>query len=268
MLEAARFGPVVRFRMTRTILGRPTLWVNAFWVDGLLIDAGSGHTFRELMDALSRERLPITQVVNTHSHEDHIAANHVLHHRLGLVPRVHHLGLQALREPLTRRQMPFYRRLIWGVARPSPAGPLDTLVETERYRFRVIHTPGHAPDHVALYEEQQGWLFSGDLLVSPRLVMLRAEEEPLLLLESMRQVAALPVGKLFCAHAFPVYESTAPLAEKVRRWVHLREQALDLAARGADVPQIVRQLLGPSPVIERFTLGDFHRRHLIEGLMR
>lgn len=69
------------------------LWVHAFLVDGLLIDAGPPHCVAELLNALAAER--IDQMVLTHHHEDHVGA---------------------------------------------------ALL-------------GHAPDHVALWEPDQGWLF-------------------------------------------------------------------------------------------------------------
>lgn len=37
---------------------------------------------------------------------------------------------------------------------------------TDRYRFAVLHTPGHSNDHICLLEPDEGWLFSGDLFLS------------------------------------------------------------------------------------------------------
>ena len=51
---------------------------------------------------------------------------------------------------------------------------MDEWLETPRFRFRVIHTPGHSADHIALYEPNRRWLFSGDLYLAPRLRYLRA----------------------------------------------------------------------------------------------
>lgn len=36
------------------------------------------------------------------------------------------------------------------------------LIDVGAYRFRCISTPGHAPDHMCLYEPRHGILFSGD----------------------------------------------------------------------------------------------------------
>ena len=39
---------------------------------------------------------------------------------------------------------------------PSRGQPIGEWVETDRYRFQVIHTPGHSPDHICLFEPEQG----------------------------------------------------------------------------------------------------------------
>ena len=40
--------------------------------------------------------------------------------------------------------------------------------------FTVIHTPGHAEDHVCFWEAQTGWLFAGDMVVAGTTVMIPA----------------------------------------------------------------------------------------------
>jgi glyoxylase-like metal-dependent hydrolase (beta-lactamase superfamily II) len=50
-------------------------------------------------------------------------------------------------------------------------GPYDRVVsdsdevEAGEFKFRVIATPGHAPDHMCLHAEEQRWLFAGDHLL-------------------------------------------------------------------------------------------------------
>ncbi|MFZ5824780.1 MAG: MBL fold metallo-hydrolase [Bacillota bacterium] len=266
MYEVARFGPVVRIRMSRAFLGRPTLWVHAFWVDGLLIDSGCHHTVPDLAAALHQEGLTVEQVVSTHSHEDHVGANAYIRHRFGVMPRAHPLALDRLARPETWREMDLYRQFFWGLVEGCPAEPLGEAVETDRYRFRVLHTPGHSKDHIALFEEQ-GWLFSGDLLISPRLQHVRREENPLLLLDSMRQVAALPVRQLFCSHAYRVHDSAQPLAEKVAYWEKLQSDGRALAREGLSVRAITRRLLPARGLIELLTRGDFSRINLMRGLL-
>jgi glyoxylase-like metal-dependent hydrolase (beta-lactamase superfamily II) len=56
--------------------GSSVYWVAAYLVDGLMIDTGCGYTAEGLITFL-HER-PVRPVVNTHFHEDHIGANHLL----------------------------------------------------------------------------------------------------------------------------------------------------------------------------------------------
>jgi glyoxylase-like metal-dependent hydrolase (beta-lactamase superfamily II) len=242
--------------------------VHAFWIDGLLIDSGCQHTLPDLMAALEGEGLTVEQLVNTHSHEDHVAGNAWLRSRFGVTPRAHPLALAPMVTPLTRREMHLYRRFFWGLIKEGcPGEPIGEVVETDRYRFRVLYTPGHSPDHVALYEEQQGWLFSGDTLISPRLRTVRVGEEPLRLLDSLRQMAALPLRQLFCSHAWRVHDSARPLHEKIAYWEQLRAQAQALAQQGLSVQAITRRLLPDGGWIEPISRGDYARINLIRGLL-
>ncbi len=254
--------------MCRPILGRPTLWVHAFWIDGLLIDSGCRHTVPDLMKALDREGLTVEQLVNTHSHEDHVAGNAAIAQRYGVTPRAHPLALPRLATPETRTEMHFYRRLIWGLVGDSVAGEaLGAVVETDRYRFAVHFTPGHAPDHIALHEEREGWLFSGDLMISPRLTVVRPTEDPPVLLESMRHLAGLPVRRLFCSHAYRVSDSAGPLIMKIAFWEQLQKEARELHRQGLSPSTIARRLLPGGGLIEPFSRGDYARKHLIRGLL-
>lgn len=255
--------------MSRALLGRPVMWVHAFWIDGLLIDSGCHHTLPDLMAAIRQEGLTVEQLVNTHSHEDHVGANGWLHRRFGVRPQAHPLALERLARRHTPYEIQFYRRAVWGLVKEgSPGLPLGEKVQTDRYRFRVYHTPGHAPDHVTLFAEQEGWLFTGDLLVSTRIRLIRPEEDPLLTLDSLHRMAALPVRQLFCSHAYRVADSAQPLLEKAAYWEQLRDQAWSLSREGESLTAITRRLLPGFSPIELISWGDFARGHLIRGLLK
>ena len=66
-------GEVIRLRVARKLVGRSAYFTAAYWVDGLLVDTGCAHTARQLSQAVKDWH--VTQIVNTHSHEDHIGAN-------------------------------------------------------------------------------------------------------------------------------------------------------------------------------------------------
>src|SRR5512141_464247 len=174
MLKTSTFGDVTRFDLARTFGGRGLYWTTAYYVDGMQIDTGCAHAAREMVQALKGR--PLLRIFNTHSHEDHIGGNGLLQHQHpGLEILVHPLAVPVLADPRGRQPLHPYRKLFWGWPRRSVACPVDepASIQTGKYRFELLFTPGHAPDHLCLYEPDQGWLFTGDLFVGGRERALR-----------------------------------------------------------------------------------------------
>lgn len=48
----------------------------------------------------------------------------------------------------------------------------------------------------------------------------------------------------------------------------MKHEALRLCRQGAEIESVTRQLAGPRLPIEWFSLGDYNRRNLIEGLIK
>ncbi|HLO04260.1 MAG TPA: MBL fold metallo-hydrolase [Symbiobacteriaceae bacterium] len=260
---------MIRFRFQRSFFGLKRLYVHAFWVDGMLIDTGCAKSGPALLAALEREGCRPEQLVNTHTHEDHIGANRLIGERYGLTPQVHPLGLQGLAQPEPARQVHLYRLATWGAAPAGPLGaPLGDEIRTDRYRFQVRHTPGHAHDHVALYEPDQGWLFTGDLVLGAKILRCRPHEEPHQILHSLKSLASLPVSQIFCSHNWRVWDSSEILATRIAHWEGLAREAQRLQGEGIPEAAMMERLLGPFDPIELLSGGDFHRRHLLRGLLR
>src|SRR2546430_5635153 len=159
--------------MARTVLGRAIYWTGVYLIDGLLVDSGPPNLAHDVRRLVSN--LAVRQCVTTHHHEDHSGNHGLLAAELRITPLAHAIGVSRLAVADTHPQL--YRRVAWGARPPVPAASLGEGLETSRFRFRVIHTPGHATDHVALFEPERGWLFSGDLYLAPRLRYLRADED-------------------------------------------------------------------------------------------
>jgi len=160
--RVANAPQVVKLRLARTLLGKPFYSTAAYWVDGLLVDTGCAHTAPQFIATLKGWH--VDQLVNTHSHEDHIGANARVQELFGCQILAHRDALPILQDPKLQSLQP-YRRLFWGWPKPSHGVPIDEWVETENHRFQVIDTPGHSPDHVCLFEPDRGWLFSGDAYI-------------------------------------------------------------------------------------------------------
>jgi glyoxylase-like metal-dependent hydrolase (beta-lactamase superfamily II) len=258
-------GRVMRLRLARTLSGRPLYFTAAYWVDGLLIDTGCAHTARQATAALKAWQ--VDQVVNTHSHEDHIGANANVQEAFRCPILAHPLALPILADPRLQPLQP-YRRIFWGWPRPSQGQPIGDQVETERYRFQVIHTPGHSPDHVCLFEPEQGWLFSGDAYIGGEDRALRAGYDILDIIASLKKLAALPVQTIFSGSGSVRANGVQPLLDKIAYLEKLGARIRALHEQGLGLGRIRRQLLGREMPITYITLGHFSGRWLVQSYLR
>jgi glyoxylase-like metal-dependent hydrolase (beta-lactamase superfamily II) len=269
MLKIATYNDVTRFDLARTLAGGGRYWTTAYLVDGLMVDTGCALSAPELAEALSETAL--MGIVNTHSHEDHIGANGCLQRQrdeLGI--HAHPLALPVLADPRGQQPLQPYRRILWGWPEPSQGRPLSDgeVIETNRYCFQVVYTPGHSPDHICLYEPDQGWLFSGDLFVGGQDRALRGGYDVWGIISSLKRIAALPATTLFPSSARVRDNPANELAAKIAHLDKLGEQVLALHRQGRSVNEIVRALLGGPMLIEVITLGHFSRRRLVLSYLK
>lgn len=262
MLRVSRRGPITRVHLARTLLGRPLRTVEAYLVDGLLIDSGPPATASEML-AWCRGR-EIRQVINTHHHEDHAGGDRALHASLG-IPIV--APAEAISTLSNTPRLELYRRLVWGQPGNVDAQPLGDLIETPHYRLEVIPTPGHSVDHACLFERNQGWLFTGDLFIHERATYLRADEDAHQILASLRRVHALRPRLLICSHAGFVEQGSGALERKIHAWEALEKRARALREKGLTLREITDALLGPEGLASHVSRGHFSKRNLIASLL-
>ncbi|WP_313135080.1 MBL fold metallo-hydrolase [Anaerocolumna sp.] len=74
------------------------------------------------------------------------------------------------------------------------------IIDIGGRKIQVLHTPGHSPGHMCFYEENRGYLFTGDLIYIGTLFAYYPSTDPVAYLASVKRVAALPVTKVFPAH--------------------------------------------------------------------
>lgn len=175
--------------------------VNSFLVQGsksaILFDTGLGvANIRKVAEELSSRPL---LVVNSHYHFDHTGGN-----RLFDDIAIHRIGAPLLQQPappgLAEGYMAYTQRMLqaWGpykeaddiyfhlltaerMIRPLPGDfepasyqivptvPTRLLEEGDVLdlggrRLQVMHTPGHSPDCICLFDEENGLLFGGDTI--------------------------------------------------------------------------------------------------------
>jgi len=273
MLEVTQFGDITRLRMGREVGNNTPLlegqqvyyWTAAYLVDGLLIDTGCSYTVEELAQFLEGEHLKFA--INTHFHEDHIAANSVLQKKFGL-------KIYASREsiPLIKKmpKLPQYQEIVWGYPVPTEVDLIPRRLETEHYSFDVIDTPGHCEGHVALIERTEGWCFSGDLYVSPEPKAIWSGEDMAEVTRSMKKLIEYPTDKLtlFTSLGLVVPDGREALQACVRFLEESARRAKELARQGLSIAAIRDELFGRESILASVTEGDVSAENMVRALLR
>lgn len=130
--------------------------------DAILIDAVDDAPL--LLKTAQDAGWTIRMIIATHGHFDHVLASKALKEATG-APFVTHRNSPALLERLPQTGVRFT-----GTPFPEAAVP-DRFIGDQSeeiilgsIRLETLFTPGHAPDHIALFMREQQILFSGDAL--------------------------------------------------------------------------------------------------------
>jgi glyoxylase-like metal-dependent hydrolase (beta-lactamase superfamily II) len=75
----------------------------------------------------------------------------------------------------------------------------DSINLGDRF-IQVLHTPGHSPGHMCFWEEEHGYLFTGDLVYKDTLFAYFPSTDPEAYLNSLERISALPVKHVLPAH--------------------------------------------------------------------
>lgn len=269
MIRTQIHGPVTRIELARTILGRGRYWTVAYLLDSTLIDSGPAHTAEELLQHL--KGTPITQILNTHTHEDHIGANGPLQQQ-PLSPDIllHPAGVPVLANPREEQPLQLYRRIFWGWPEPSYGVGINDgdLIATPDHRLKVLYTPGHSPDHLCLYEPDRGWLFTGDLYVGGQDRALGAEYDIWGILSALKRINRLDIQTLFPGSARIPEDPHLALSTKIEYLEEMGRKVLEFHGRGWSTQAIARKLFGGVTFIELMTAGHFSRANLVRSFLR
>lgn len=263
MITVQDYGEVTQFTMGRLIDGKPVYTMACYYIDGLLIDTGPFHVADEIEGAFAD--YPVELIVNTHHHEDHISNNIVFQQRMSVRKTyAHSLAVPLIENPdLWTARLRAYQHLAWGIPPASQALPIGDSVKTSKYQFKVIHTPGHSPDHICLLEPEQGWLFAGDIFVREKVPTLRSDENVSDLLESLHKLLQYDFSRLFCSSGLVVEDAPEAIRRKIGYWEGLLTQVKELYLKDKTPDEIRELLLGRETVLYGPSEGDFGKINLI-----
>ncbi len=193
----------------------------------LLIDSGMGVVSLRAWVPLVTER-PLLAVAS-HTHFDHLGCHHEFTHRA-----VHRAEAELLASPGRRETLadPYVTDEIFDTLPPAPyrsetyevvPAPATRLLEDGEVidaggrQFEVVHTPGHSPGGIALWEAETGLLFSGDIVYDGELIEDTYHADIDDYAASMRRLLTLPVRVVHGGH-FPSF-SGERLNEIVTAWL-------------------------------------------------
>src|SRR5215472_12808136 len=226
------------------------------WIVGtskrpILLDTGQGVAiYADLLENALKELVGATElerIVLTHAHIDHLGGVRQVTERFG--------EMEVLKMP-------------WE-GHDAPAGEIsaighDAVVKSEGATLRAIHTPGHAPDHLCYYLEEERALFTGDVVLGAGTTVIPDDTGDLgQYMDSLHRLLALDLETIYPAHG-PVIRNPK---EKIREYIAHRElrerQVLDALSEGPlEVMAIVKKIYVDVPEYLHPAAASSVRSHL------
>jgi glyoxylase-like metal-dependent hydrolase (beta-lactamase superfamily II) len=231
--------------------------VSVYLVDDVLVDTGFAGVRSAVLDAVGALR-PRGGVV-THWHEDH-AGNVPALAAAGLPLAMHPECERILRARPTIRP---YRRVVWGWT-PALTAPVAAF---DPAPLQLIRTPGHTPDHQAVWDAERRILVSGDLFLGVKVRVAHAHESPRALVESLRRAAALEPRLLLDAHRGVIRDATSQLRAKIAWTEDTIGEIEALGAKGVGAREIVRRLFGAESFVGWVSWGEYSRTAFVRAVM-
>ena len=177
---------------------------NAYVIDGkYIVDPGDGLT--QLRAALPEPKA----LLLTHGHFDHMLAAEDIQKTSGAMVYIHPADADMLADPALSAYDPGVSQL------RHPVEIAHTAYPEELFGFRVLHTPGHTPGSVCLYNEAEKVLFAGDTLFRAGFGRYDLPGGNVhALLDSLRQLFCLPGD----TRVYPGHGETTTIEDERRRY--------------------------------------------------
>jgi glyoxylase-like metal-dependent hydrolase (beta-lactamase superfamily II) len=157
--------------------------------DAVVVDP-SPNSAHELEALLKEHQKTLIAIWITHSHWDHTADCHALLTHRDIPVMVHRFDAENLIHPGSD-----------GIPSWIPIHPLTSatllndgdILHVGSSSWKVIHTPGHSPGSVCLYNAKEGFLLSGDTLFKGTMGNISfPTSSPYLMGETLLKLSSLP----------------------------------------------------------------------------
>ena len=180
----------------------------------MLVDSGMGVlSLREWVPMVTERPL---DAVASHTHFDHIGCHHEFPCRLchaaeaeilAHANRDNTLAGKYVSDDIFHQLPPEPYQSATYTVKGAPATRIlqdGDIIDLGDRHFEVIHTPGHSPGGIALWEAATGVLISGDIVYDGPLIEGTTDEEAAQYIASMKRLLDLPARVVHGGH-FPSY---------------------------------------------------------------
>jgi ribonuclease/clavin/mitogillin len=267
MIKSKQYGPVRQFTMGRVLDGRLICSMACYYIDGLLIDSGPIHVASELPQAFVGYQ--VDTLVNTHYHEDHIGNNAWFQENKATGPALTSELTVALIDSIEDgvRTLKPYRQRTWGEPLSSQAVIIGSEIKTKNYCFKVLETPGHSPDHISLLESKQGWLFTGDLYLAEKVRSIHMDEDPNLILRSLKKLLNYEFKTLYCSSGRVLENARQAIQAKINYWEEKSRNVRFLHEQGLSSEEIRDKLFGSESHLYEVSECELGKIHLVNAFI-
>ncbi|MFO7815743.1 MAG: MBL fold metallo-hydrolase [Halanaerobiales bacterium] len=125
-----------------------------------------GDDINKIMDMINKNDVKVKKIVNTHGHFDHISANQELKEKTGAKIYIHESDSEALINPNKNLSTHLGKNNHLKLDKADYTINEGDIIKIEDYKFEVLHTPGHSPGSICLFDGDNKVLISGDTIFS------------------------------------------------------------------------------------------------------
>ena len=236
--------------------------VYIYFVDGMLIDTGPKILQNELRALYNQNDFDL--VTLTHSHEDHVGTASWIQKNRNIPIYVHPMGIPICENPA---DYPEYRQTEWGIRKEFQALPLDESILSRNYEWEVIYTPGHADDHVSLFNKETGRLFTGDMYILPTVKVIMKTESISKMIDSIQTLLKLDFGMMYCSHAGYLPNGKEKLKTKLNNLQEIVDSVIDLYKKGYSISEIDKTLFTKKYRVEEYSKGEYSSIHIVHSIV-